>query len=85
MNGFDKWIILGADIKNPDNPKRPLVKIAYGEMAEKNCNQESTLTLYKDIFDGIRNGVYDAVFSFHSNGKFEFHVYLNGTEIAYRN
>ena len=77
---FGEWRILGPDIENPENSERPLIKMAYAE--DEDHKKQYTIILYKDIFDGIRNGIYEAVFSFHSKGTSTFAVYYHGTKIT---
>lgn len=77
----DKWVIIGPDIENPQEPDDPLVKISLG----KSEQGEITVVLYKDILDDLRNhkGGYEPLIIVHQNGSVTFQISYNGRFIQY--
>lgn len=82
--GFDRWTLIGPDIENIIQPRRPYVKVLLGEVHQDGNVRTITVTMYKDIFDGLRNGVYTAAITVTSDQRRVFKVYLNGSEIAFQ-
>lgn len=82
--GFDRWTLIGPDIENMIQPRRPYVKVLLGELREDRNVKNITVTMYKDVFDGLRNGVYTAALTITSDHRRVFKVYWNGSEIAFQ-
>lgn len=82
--GFERWTLLGPDIENTKQPRRPYVKVLLGESRQAANVRNITVTMYKDVFDGLRNGVYTAAFTITSDNRRIFKVYWNGSEIEFQ-
>jgi hypothetical protein len=79
----EQWTVIGKDLENPEDPKRKLVKVLLAQTTLDGKTVKHPVCMFKDIYEGIRNEIYDLVFTIHLNGKMDFKVFYGDREIAY--
>lgn len=79
----EQWTVIGKDLENPEDPKRKLVKVVLAEKTVDGKKAGVPVCMFKDIYEGIRNEIYDLVFTIHMNGQMDFKVFYGEREIAY--